>query len=657
MTVPAVGLRFVVVSESARGVRRAVAIGRTTTGPRLTKAAVGTVLLLSLAAALLSGCGGGSHRAPSLAGLDERLNPSRPPPPGSTAPVPTVAPDPAGLSGEIGLPKGSADEITFYFSLPVDDYTLNEAAKALTTPGTGSYRHYFTSYADAARTYGAKATDIEAAVRSVKARGLSVMVDPSRTFVRVWATAAQWQKVLGQPLKMQKATPSSPFAVYEFATVPKFDKLTYIGGGATVYDTAIDTDGAGGYGASVQEEATIDRARAADSPGSSTTSKVPWPINQGTFPGHTCVSGTDTASLVYAPSQIATAYDTTATHETAASKAARIAVIDLGGGYSPSDIWQADRCFGYAQPIIDVHTGDGLSGQIRNNNDETELDLQTVATFAPGATIQLIEDTNGPTSLLDAISRMLGNPHGFPDYASISYGQCAVQESQGDLGIIQAVERVVILGTIVGNSVFAAAGDWGSTTCGNAVKGTSQAFAASSTWVTAVGGTRLYLNSHNQRTDEVAWNDKPYGLTAAGGGGVSKVFARPWYQNDVTTQPMRVVPDFAFLADAQPGWPVVLNGNMESIGGTSASSPFAMAQLALLSSQERLAGRPRVGFINPWLYQLYKQHPDLFYTTVSGNNDLDNVGCCSAHKGFDEVSGLGIPNLAEIARQLPPPSP
>jgi len=209
----------------------------------------------------------------------------------------------------------------------------------------------------------------------------------------------------------------------------------------------------------------------------------------------------------------------------------------------------------------------------------------------------------------------------------------------------------------VGSSVFVAAGDWGSTTCGNNVKGTSQSFAASAPWATAVGGTRLMLNAANQRADEVVWNDQAYGVAAAGGGGVSKVFKRPWYQNAVTTSPMRVVPDFAALADITPGWPLMLNGHMQSIGGTSGSSPFAMAKLALLSASERLAGRPRVGFVNPWFYQLYQQHPELFYDVVSGSNDLNGVGCCTAAKGFDDASGLGVPNFAEIAQHVPPPSP
>lgn len=101
----------------------------------------------------------------------------------------------------------------------------------------------------------------------------------------------------------------------------------------------------------------------------------------------------------------------------------------------------------------------------------------------------------------------------------------------------------------------------------------------------------------------------------------------------------------------------MLNGEIQSVGGTSGAAPFAMPQFALMSARERLAGRPPLGFVDPWLYQLYKQHPDLFYDVVAGGNDLDGVGCCTAHRGFDEVSGLGVPNVAEIAQHIPAPSP
>jgi kumamolisin len=454
---------------------------------------------------------------------------------------------------------------------------------------------------------------------------------------------------------MQRGTPSSPFDLYELPSVPKFHDLTYAGGGATVYDAALD-NGGGGYGASVQNSAAINIARASAFSGP-TRSPAPWPANVGTTQAHSCISGGSLARTVYTPNQVATAYDVSALRETAASKALRVSVIDLGGGYTNSDIQAAARCFGYVAPKIEVQTGDGISGMIRNNNDETELDLQTIAAFAPGSTIQLIEATNGPTSLLDAISRTLADPRGVPDSASISYGQCALQEVTGNLHLLQAISRVVIMGDLAGASIFAAAGDWGSTTCGGSEKGTSQSFIASAPWVTAVGGTRLILNASNHRVDEVAWNDRRYGVVAGGGGGVSKVYKRPWYQNGITTASMRSVPDFAFLADIQPGWPVMLNGQIESIGGTSGSAPFAMSQFALLSERQRLAGQPPVGFVNPWLYQLYQQHSRPFYDVVSGSNDLAGVHCCTATKGFDEVSGLGVPKLAKVDQGLPPPTP
>jgi subtilase family serine protease len=606
-----------------------------------------------LAAGLLACGGGGSNRIAESV-LGDTRDPSVAPKPGEKVVVPTPPPDPRDLGTMIGLPNGSADQITFYFTLPTNDERMVEAAGAMVTPGSGAYRHYYSNFADVARLYGATGSDIEAAVKSVRAKGLSALADPSRTFVRVWGTKDQWQKVIGKPLDLQQATPDTPFDYYGFPVVPKFDKLTYVGAGATVYNVAID----GGHrqaGASVQNAAAIN-SRASANPAAAATTPLPWPANNGaTMPS--CISGTPLANEVYSPSQIASVYQTSALKETPTTRAVRVSVIDLGGGFSDADVQAAAKCFGYDPPAVDVRTGDGITGRIENNSDETELDLQTMAAFVPGGTIQLIEATNGPASLLDAVSRMLGDPVGLTDGASISYAQCAVQESLNNLDLIHAIGRVAILGNMVGSSLFVAAGDWGSTTCGNSVKGTSQAFAASAPWATAVGGTRLALTASNQRASEVVWDDRLYGMNAGTGGGISKVFRRPWYQNAVTTETMRVVPDFSLLADIEPGWPVMLNGQLESIGGTSGSAPFAMAQESLLSAQERLAGRPPVGFINPWLYQLYSQHPDYFYDVVSGTNDLNRVGCCIATKGFDAASGLGVPNFLEIARHLPPPSP
>jgi subtilase family serine protease len=180
-------------------------------------------------------------------------------------------------------------------------------------------------------------------------------------------------------------------------------------------------------------------------------------------------------------------------------------------------------------------------------------------------------------------------------------------------------------------------------------------FAASSPWVTAVGGTRLTLDEDNQRAAETTWNDAVYGVQAAGGGGYSRVFKRPWYQNDLDIPDQRAVPDVAALAAIQPGWPVVLDGALQTIGGTSGASPFVAANVALLNARELAAGRPPLGMVNPWFYALHAEHPDAFFDVTTGSNDLQSVQCCTAATAYDLTTGLGVPQWDVIARNIVPP--
>src|SRR3974377_1116008 len=139
-----------------------------TSCPRLAMTAAGSAAIFFLASGVLARCtSDGQPPSLSQAAQDQGIDPSVAPLPGEKAPVPKVKADPANLSGMIGLPSGAADHITFYFALPTNDVTLVKAAGVMSTPGTASYRRFFTSYQDAARTYGAKASDIGAGVRSV----------------------------------------------------------------------------------------------------------------------------------------------------------------------------------------------------------------------------------------------------------------------------------------------------------------------------------------------------------------------------------------------------------------------------------------------------------------------------------------------------------
>jgi subtilase family serine protease len=186
------------------------------------------------------------------------------------------------------------------------------------------------------------------------------------------------------------------------------------------------------------------------------------------------------------------------------------------------------------------------------------------------------------------------------------------------------------------------------------VPGTTLSYPAVSPFVTAVGGTRLALGAGNTRTSEVVWNDSAFGASAAGGGGVARLQPRPAYQDGANARDHRAVPDVSALADTVPGWPDVISSTLQTVGGTSGSTPFVAAATALVAASERQAGRPPVGLANGWFYKA-ASHPSAFFDVTQGSNDLAGVGCCQATVGYDPASGLGVPNWAVLPATLSPP--
>jgi subtilase family serine protease len=256
--------------------------------------------------------------------------------------------------------------------------------------------------------------------------------------------------------------------------------------------------------------------------------------------------------------------------------------------------------------------------------------------------------------VLDGFSRALGDPGGVPDVISVSFGGCAIAENQGLPAYTATINAVLAMTALAGVSSFVAAGDSGSTTCGTSVPGTTLSYPAVSPFVTAVGGTRLTLGAGDTRVSETVWNDSVFGVSGAGGGGVARRQPRPAYQDGANAQNHRAVPDVSALADIVPGWPDVINSTLQTVGGTSGSTPFVAAATALVAASERQAGRPRVGLANGWFYKAASQ-PSTFFDVTQGSNDLAGVGCCQATVGYDPVSGLGVPNWATLPAALPRP--
>jgi subtilase family serine protease len=553
----------------------------------------------------------------------------------------------SGARPPVSQPVPKAGEVTFYLSLPSSTTSLAQAAAKVATPGASEYRH-FSSLDKAARQFGATDAQINEVAKSIKTRGLQFAADPTRLFGRVTGSTQQWQQALGTPLSKQAATAASPFITYSLpaqtpaALQPSGTSLLLPQ--ALVYDpTAEGSRPPSGM-------------RPTPAPGAASTTtptKVaqPFPVNTGTPLSANCSSPLLLQRRVYTQQQVQTAYgiDTLRAHT---SGTPVITVLDLGGGWLPNDLKLAGQCFGYSPPSITQTQGDGVATSIAHADGETSLDLQTVAAVAPGAQVRLVQTTLA--ALLDGFSRALGDSGGVPDVISLSFGGCAFAENRGLPAYTSVINAVLAMTALAGVSSFVAAGDSGSTTCGTSVPGTTLSYPAVSPFVTAVGGTRLTLGPGNTRIAEVVWNDSVFGVSGAGGGAVARLQPRPAYQDGANAQNHRALPDISALSDIVPGWPDVINSTLQTVGGTSGSTPFVAAATALVAASEREAGRPPVGLANGWFYKAAAQ-PSSFFDVTQGNNDLEGVGCCQATIGYDPASGLGVPNWTALPATLPKP--
>jgi subtilase family serine protease len=546
-------------------------------------------------------------------------------------------------STTVSLPVPKPGEVTFYLSLPSSTTGLGEAAMEAATPGSPDYRH-FNSLDEAARRFGATDAQIDTVAKSVKTLGLQFAADPTRLFGRVTGSTEQWQAALGTALSKQAATASSPFITY---TLPRQTPAALQPSGTSLLlpETQVYDPSAEG------SRPPSGRRPTASTSTTGTTASKPWPFNTGTPLFANCPAPVLQQRRAYTAKQVQTAYGIDMLRARASGTPV-ITVLDLGGGWLPNDLELAGRCLGYSPPDVNQTQGDGVAGAIAHADDETSLDLQTVAAVAPGAQLRVVQSTS--TGILDGFSRAVGDARGLPDVISLSYGGCALAENRAVPRHTAMIDAVLAMTALTGVSSFVAAGDAGSTTCGTSVAGTTLSYPAVSPFVTAVGGTRLTLGAGNTRVSETVWNDSAFGVKGAGGGGLTRLQPRPAYQDGANVQRTRAVPDVSALADIVPGWPDVIDSTLQTVGGTSGSTPFVAAATALVAASERKAGRPPIGLANGWFYKAASER-SAFFDVTQGNNDLAGVGCCQANVGYDLASGLGVPNWAVLPATLPSP--
>ena len=351
------------------------------------------------------------------------------------------------------------------------------------------------------------------------------------------------------------------------------------------------------------------------------------------IPRRTFTSG-QTGNVFFAPPDIATTYDIQALYTEGVKGDGQTIAIMGQSAIALSDIeaFQNASNLSVKDPNLVLVPGTGTNTVSSGDESESDLDLEWSGAIAPGANIVFVYvGSSSNYGTFDATAYAIDE--GIGNIVSMSYSVCEL-----DPGVpgsyFTSQEAMYKQAAAQGQTVLAASGDQGSTSCYGDTDITSTAtqeslavnYPASSAYVTAVGGTEItaadgvdpttgnpgadfstYWNSNynssnpsssndlvssvKQYIPEVAWNDDSLnssfgGCSAANpclsssGGGASTLVAQPSFQSTYftatgETNPSsghRLVPDVAFYASPSlPGYLYCTSDT--SAWNTSGSTP------------------------------------------------------------------------------------
>lgn len=309
---------------------------------------------------------------------------------------------------------------------------------------------------------------------------------------------------------------------------------------------------------------------------------------------------------------------------------------------------------------------------------EETLDIEAVHGMAPAAKIVFVGAPNNYRDLDAALNHVVDRQ--LAQIVTNSYGYSTELLPPG---YVKPFEDTLIQAAIEGIGVYFSSGDNGDET--SRFGFATPDWPAASPWVTAVGGTSLSVSQANTRLLETGWGTSNYncntttqvcsrtGWLYGAGGGVSQLFAAPWYQSGLGFTG-RAIPDVAALGDPQTG---LLVGQTQTfpdgtyydeyrIGGTSLSSPIFAGLMALLDQK---VGH-RHGFANPLFYDNRGAFYDIQSVKtavarrnfVNGVDDVDGTAdflrtfddysgspTQFTGSGWDNVTGLGTPNSSFLS--------
>jgi subtilase family serine protease len=401
-----------------------------------------------------------------------------------------------------------------------------------------------------------------------------------------------------------------------------------------------------------------------------------------------CASATDNAIAMhgFTANQLASHYLMTSLYKVDdTGLGLSVAVAELEP-HLAADIKGFEQCYGITTKVVNTTVGKSVGTGA--GSGEAVLDIENIASIAPGVTIDDYQDGKaGLTPLYDIAAKVAALDR--DQVLSISYGLCDAESGTALLSAYQTVFKAL---TVKGIGTVAASGDSGSTGC---FVGSSKSAAlnpvapASSANVFSVGGTTM--TSAGVLSNEVAWNGSGTPNPGASGGGVSTVLCMPSYQSELATlitglispnsvtaascksgtNPSgyrRQVPDISANASGSSPYVMFYRNKWAGFYGTSAATSLVAAEAALIDASPFCSALGwnagphvmlpqalylQVAVDNALVY--LDQPPTLLHDITKGNNDDTASGYTGglypATKGYDEATGLGTPLLTD--RTLP----
>ncbi|KAH8707046.1 tripeptidyl-peptidase 1 precursor [Phaeosphaeriaceae sp. PMI808] len=344
--------------------------------------------------------------------------------------------------------------------------------------------------------------------------------------------------------------------------------------------------------------------------------------------------------------------------------------------YRPEAMSQAD-----AFKQISIDNGPVQDGPLTYNQStvagisrEANLDVQAIAgiswktpitSFSTGGQPPFVPDISTPENTNEPYLvwvNWLLQQKTIPNIISTSYGdpEQTVPRSYAER-VCKQFAQVGARGT----TMFFSSGDHGiggTDTCytndGKKTYKFQPAFPASCPYVTTVGATM------NFEPEESAY--RPSRNTTAGfrdlyssGSGFSDYFDRPSWQDSVVPAYVKSLGDqykglynpngraYPDLAAQGLYFAYFWNGTEGTISGTSASCPLTAGIFSLINDALLACGKPKLGWINPWLYKKgYQGLTDI----TKGFSYGCNVQGFPVTKGWDPVTGFGTPDFPKLLR-------